>query len=175
MLVPFVLIGIAWYLGPQTLPVAATIGGILCVAVGATLRLWACGHLHKDVMLVHWGPFRYTRNPLYLGTWLIGIGFGILSGRWESCALVAVIILVFYLPTVQQEEQFLAARFGDAYAEYCSTVPRWLPRLLPHHTPAQDHHYRWELVRHHREHIHLAIDMVFLIAFGVVYFVKVLP
>ena len=62
---------------PWTLAVGGVIG-----LVGLGLRAWASGHLRKNDALAITGPYAYTRNPLYLGSFLIGIGFTVAAGRW---------------------------------------------------------------------------------------------
>lgn len=78
--------------------------------------------------LVAAGPYRYLRNPLYLGSLLFGVGISILMP--PSGALVFFIGLCLLQSTlIRGEERFLNGRWGDAYREYRRRVPRLLPRL----------------------------------------------
>jgi protein-S-isoprenylcysteine O-methyltransferase Ste14 len=173
MLAPVALLLAAWWWGPRALPLALWLGGTACVLLGIALRLWAAGCLRKQQALVCWGPFAYLRNPLYVGTLLIGVGLGLLTGRWEALALVAALMLAVYLPTVLHEERELRALFGPAYDAYCREVPRWLPRFFPGLPAVLDGDRPcWRLVRHNREHRYLLVQLAFLGAFYAVYLLK---
>ena len=173
MLVPLILLVVAWYFAPHPLALVWPLSGSVCVLLGVALRLWAAGYLRKKQELVCWGPFSYLRNPLYLGTLLIGCGFALLSGRLESLALVALVTVAVYLPTIHHEERDLYDLFGAAYNTYCRAVPRLLPRLLPYQSDIPPGvRYRWSLVRYNQEHIHIAVQMVFFCSFYLIYFLK---
>jgi protein-S-isoprenylcysteine O-methyltransferase Ste14 len=76
------------------------------------------------------GPYRYVRNPLYLGNLLLAIGIGALGPPPATLLVVAFnLIVIFRLILI--EERFLKATNGDVYARYCAAVPRLLPRLTP--------------------------------------------
>ena len=62
---------------PMTLAVGAGVS-----LLGLLLRAWASGHLRKNDALATSGPYAYTRNPLYLGSFIMGLGFTLASGRW---------------------------------------------------------------------------------------------
>lgn len=108
---------------PWTLAVG---GGI--ALVGLALRAWASGHLRKNDALATTGPYAYTRNPLYLGSFLIGVGFTIAAGRWELAALFAVLFLGIYVPVMRVESVTLEQIFGHKYRRYAQAVPLFLPR-----------------------------------------------
>ena len=101
---------------------------LLAVAAGLWLRGYAAGYVRKNAELTTTGPYGYTRNPLYLGSMLIAFGFGAASANWLLVALLVVLFLAIYLPTIQGEEEYLRAHFAgfDAYA---ARVPRLLPRF----------------------------------------------
>jgi hypothetical protein len=76
------------------------------------------------------GPYRYVRNPLYLGSWFLGLSIAILMP--PSGALVFVVVLgLFYFRLILGEEDFLTGQIGGAYVEYRRQVPRLVPSLLP--------------------------------------------
>jgi protein-S-isoprenylcysteine O-methyltransferase Ste14 len=76
--------------------------------------------------LVTTGPYRYSRNPDYLGQAGIFIGAAIVSNRlWPVLVLPAVLSIVRWT-VIEREEQYLARLFGDAYREYARRVPRWI-------------------------------------------------
>jgi protein-S-isoprenylcysteine O-methyltransferase Ste14 len=79
--------------------------------------------------LVVGGPFRYVRNPGYLGGLAMIAGQGFLFGNLDVLAYAALVALAFHLFVVAYEEPTLRRTFGTEYEEYCRTVPRWMPRL----------------------------------------------
>ena len=77
-------------------------------------------------VLVVTGPFRRTRNPLYLALLLLytGVAFGM--GAFWSLALLPMVAVWLHYGTVRREESRLAQCFGEEYTHYCRTTPRWL-------------------------------------------------
>ena len=110
--------------------------GAVIALVGLALRAWASGHLRKNDALATTGPFAYTRNPLYLGSFLIGTGFTIAAGRWELAALFALLFLGIYVPVMRVESETLEQLFGHKYRRYTQAVPMFLPRLTRYHGAA---------------------------------------
>ena len=95
------------------------------------------------------GPYAYTRNPLYFGSIVIALGFALAALRWEIAAVLILMFAVIYVPVIRGEEQFLNAHFPD-YADYCSRVPRLLPRLQA--GSAGSSSFSRELYLKHREY-----------------------
>ena len=114
-------------------PSAVTLitGGIVAL-LGLALRGWATGHLRKNEALAIGGPYAHTRNPLYLGSFLIGLGFTIAAGRWVLVILFAALFLGIYVPVIRVESATLDDLFGEDYQRYRGTVPLFLPRLSPY-------------------------------------------
>ncbi|MEO5858152.1 MAG: isoprenylcysteine carboxylmethyltransferase family protein [Pyrinomonadaceae bacterium] len=111
-------------------PTPITLGvGIAIAAIGVLLRAWACGHLRKSIELDVSGPYAHTRNPLYLGTFIIALGFGIASGSWWLFLMVAAYIGSIYFPVMNVEAIVLKERLGGEYSEYAENVPLLFPRL----------------------------------------------
>jgi len=116
---------------------AVTITALASLAMGAVLRVWGTAYLGSGVMsglalqgdaLVAAGPYRYVRNPLYLGSWLLALGVSILMPPDGALFfLLSFSACVFFL--ISAEERFLAAKQGDAYRQYLLQVPRLLPRM----------------------------------------------
>jgi protein-S-isoprenylcysteine O-methyltransferase Ste14 len=103
-------------------------GSALALA-GLGLRAWAAGCLEKSARLATGGPYARTRNPLYLGSSLMGAGFA-LAGRSLVMAVALAGLLTFiYAPVIRREAEFLEGRFGDDYRRYAARVPLFLPRL----------------------------------------------
>lgn len=100
----------------------------LCVSIlGQAIRLWSAGCLHKDERVIDTGPFACTRNPLYVGSFVVGIGHCLMSGLYWSFLLLPLFWAIYY-PTVRHEERFLQTKFGPAFEAYCARVPRIVPR-----------------------------------------------
>ncbi|SFH70716.1 methyltransferase family protein [Planctomicrobium piriforme] len=107
------------------------VSGYLLVAAGIALRLWAISSIdtRKSVVLVTSGPYGLCRNPLYVGTFLIAIGFLCLVQSLTMTLLTLPIILLYMWGVVPAEERVMRSRHGAAFDEYCAAVPRWIPHL----------------------------------------------
>lgn len=103
------------------------IGGAIAV-VGLLIRAWASGHIRKNQKLAISGPYFYTRNPLYLGSFILGVGFTIASGVWWLGLVFIALFLGIYLPVMRVEASELTQIFGAEYQEYASKVPLFVPR-----------------------------------------------
>jgi protein-S-isoprenylcysteine O-methyltransferase Ste14 len=107
------------------------IGGAIAL-VGLGLRAWAAGHIRKNSQLATSGPYAYTRNPLYLGSFLLGVGFTVASGQPWLGLVFAALFLGIYLPVMRVEAATLAELFGEDYTRYARAVPLLLPRFWPY-------------------------------------------
>src|SRR3984885_16185790 len=103
---------------------------VILVVPGLLIRALASGHVRKNESLATSGPYAYTRNPLYLGSLLIGLGFAVAAGSWWVCAALGVMFFAIYLPVIRDEEKFLRRTFPE-FDEYARLVPRMFPRLPP--------------------------------------------
>jgi protein-S-isoprenylcysteine O-methyltransferase Ste14 len=113
--------------------------GALAALLGAVLRVWGAAYLgystvhHGEMQggaVMAAGPFRYVRNPLYLGAWFMMLAMCLLmtpSGALFTMALLTI----FYVRLILGEEAFLAAKLGEPYKEYLRLVPLFVPRLVP--------------------------------------------
>lgn len=143
-------IGYVWLAKPTVLSITV---GMPVAAVGLAIRAAAAGHVRKDRELTTGGPYRYTRNPLYLGSLIIGAGFAIAARNvWIVIALTALLIAVYW-PLILAEERYLRANFSG-YDEYAKAVPRMLPRISgrPLSPPMGSGTFSRELYRRHREY-----------------------
>jgi protein-S-isoprenylcysteine O-methyltransferase Ste14 len=113
--------------------------GAVLVGLAAAIRTWAAAYLQSSVVhdpklhletLVADGPFRYVRNPLYLGMFLLTIGVGFLASRLGFVILAAGGALRI-LRLIGREEAALEREQGQRFREYCQRVPRLLPSLSP--------------------------------------------
>lgn len=100
--------------------------------IGLLLRAWGSGHLRKNDALAMSGPYAHTRNPLYLGSFIMGLGFTIASGRLWLGVLFIALFLGIYLPVMRVESATLEQIFGQGFQEYAGAVPVFLPRLTPY-------------------------------------------
>jgi protein-S-isoprenylcysteine O-methyltransferase Ste14 len=118
------------------------LAGCGIVALGEGLRLWACGHLRKNQDVITSGPYAYVRNPLYVGTFLIGFGFCLAASGTRMPGLVLLLVglplftgifFLYYLPyKCRVETARLERRFHEAAKHYNETVPSFIPRLTPY-------------------------------------------
>jgi protein-S-isoprenylcysteine O-methyltransferase Ste14 len=115
-----------WFARPRWVTLA--IGGGVAL-VGLALRAWSAGHIRKNSALATSGPYAYTRNPLYLGSFLLGIGFTIASGEAWLALPFAALFLGIYFPVMRVEATHLARLFGEDYENYASAVPLFFPRV----------------------------------------------
>jgi protein-S-isoprenylcysteine O-methyltransferase Ste14 len=111
-------------------PKALLIGASVSI-LGLALRAWAAGHIRKNAQLATSGPYAFTRNPLYLGSFLLGLGFTIASGRIVLGLLFAALFLGIYLPVMRVESTTMAQMFGSQYEVYKQSVPLFFPRFTP--------------------------------------------
>jgi protein-S-isoprenylcysteine O-methyltransferase Ste14 len=101
--------------------------GTLIAIPGIVLRALASGHVKKNEELTTAGPYAYTRNPLYLGSLTMAIGFALAARSIWVLIVIVLMFLVIYLPVIRGEEVFLRSTF-PAFEEYARSVPRLLPR-----------------------------------------------
>ncbi len=102
--------------------------GGLVIAPGLLIRALASGHVRKNEALATSGPYAYTRNPLYLGSLLMGLGFCVAARSWWVGVALVAMLFVIYLPVIRDEEAFLRRTFPE-FEEYARRVPQMLPRL----------------------------------------------
>jgi protein-S-isoprenylcysteine O-methyltransferase Ste14 len=113
---------------PTTLTLV--IGGGIAL-IGLAIRAWASGHIRKASVLAVSGPYAYTRNPLYLGSLILGVGFSVAAGVWWLAIIFSVLFIGIYLPVMRVEIEDIRRIFGDDYDEYESNVPLLIPRFTP--------------------------------------------
>ncbi|HXV85454.1 MAG TPA: isoprenylcysteine carboxylmethyltransferase family protein [Gemmatimonadales bacterium] len=118
---------------------AVQLAGMAMATAGAALALWCIlsfaligkgtpAPFDPPRRLVVRGPYRYVRNPMYLGASLALAGAALVYGTGVLWAYAAAFLGVMHLMVVWYEEPTLRRSFGDEYKEYCRRVRRWLPR-----------------------------------------------
>jgi protein-S-isoprenylcysteine O-methyltransferase Ste14 len=113
-----------------------TVAGVVVFLIGAVIAAWGLllfyrqrttttpGEVSK--LLVTWGPYRFTRNPMYVGLTLAYIGeAGILKQAWPLALLPFVLLYIQFI-VVPLEEKRLSTAFPREYPQYCRSVRRWL-------------------------------------------------
>lgn len=80
----------------------------------------------ESVTLVVWGIYRYSRNPMYFGFFLVLIAWGLFLGNVCSLLLLPVFIVYMNRFQIVPEERFMCEKFGDSYKQYKSEVRRWI-------------------------------------------------
>ncbi|HST11225.1 MAG TPA: isoprenylcysteine carboxylmethyltransferase family protein [Terriglobales bacterium] len=105
--------------------------GALVTAPGILLRALASGHVKKNEELTTSGPYAYTRNPLYLGSLIMAVGFAIAARSIWVLIVMFGMFAAIYLPVIRAEEKFLRSTFSN-FDDYAQNVPRLLPRPSPY-------------------------------------------
>lgn len=104
--------------------------GAILIVPGLLIRALASGHVRKNEALATSGPYAYTRNPLYLGSLLMGVGFAIAARSWWVGVILVGMFFAIYLPVIRDEENYLRQKFPE-FEEYARRVPRMFPRIFP--------------------------------------------
>lgn len=119
-----------WLSWPWTAP------GLPLIAAGIAGMVWAARLFHSrgttirpfetSSALIVDGPYRVTRNPMYLGMVLILAGAAVLMGTVTPLAVIPLFVVIITYLFLVEEERMLADRFGEAYADYRGKVRRWI-------------------------------------------------
>ena len=104
------------------------IGGGIAL-IGLAIRAWASGHIRKAKRLAVSGPYAYTRNPLYVGSFILGVGFTFAAGVWWLALIFSGLFLGIYWPVMRVEAQDMHRIFGKDFEQYEQNVPLFVPRL----------------------------------------------
>jgi protein-S-isoprenylcysteine O-methyltransferase Ste14 len=115
--------------------------GMLLGASGACLALWCIinfivagrgtpAPFDPPRRLVVVGPYRFVRNPMYLGAWLPLLGAALFYGSWGLLLYGMAFLLGTHLFVIAYEEPALRTKFGPEYDRYCAQVHRWLPTSI---------------------------------------------
>jgi len=124
--------------------------GAILIVPGLLIRALASGHVRKNEALATSGPYAHTRNPLYLGSLLIGIGFAVGARSWWVGFILVVMFFAIYVPVIRGEERFLRQKFPE-FEEYARRVPRMLPRVMPYRSGDDGGGFSFALYMKHRE------------------------
>lgn len=97
------------------------------ILAGLAIRSWAAGTLRKKKELATSGPYAWIRNPLYLGSFLMMVGFATLVHDLLTMWVVIGPVAWLYWQAVQTEERHMAELFPDQWPQYAASVPRFVP------------------------------------------------
>ena len=127
---------LAWLLGIPFFWLARPTPGLLLLGLsiavpGLILRAVAAGHIEKDRTLATTGPYAALRHPLYLGSFLVGVGLAVAGGRWALFFLLLPVLALVYSRTIAAEEEELTRLFGEEYRAYRARVSAFVPSLRP--------------------------------------------
>jgi protein-S-isoprenylcysteine O-methyltransferase Ste14 len=110
--------------------------GLALLSVGAALAVWSRRTMEKAktnvnplrpaTALVVTGPFRFSRNPMYLARTVLYVGLGFLTNAFCVIALLCPLLIVMQVGVILPEERYMEAKFGDAYRQYRATARRWI-------------------------------------------------
>lgn len=107
--------------------------GIIGVLKGIYFRMAARGykkaHSQSGHGLVMVGPYTLVRNPMYLGSFLMGTGFVLIVWPWWTAPIFGYLFYVRFIPQIKKEELYLHETFGQDYDEYTKKVPRIFPKI----------------------------------------------
>jgi protein-S-isoprenylcysteine O-methyltransferase Ste14 len=142
-------LGITYLVFAQPTGRLLVLGGAVAL-LGLALRASAAGCVDKNATLATGGLYAYTRNPLYLGSFIMGLGFSIACGSWILGGIFVAFFLLVYSLVMRREADFLRQKFGEAYARYAAQVPFFFPTLRA--LPASERVFRWERYRQNREY-----------------------
>jgi len=144
--------------------------GLPFILSGELLRLWAAGHLSKNREVTTTGPYAYVKNPLYLGTFLIMVGFCLLASQWIILGIGLVGFFSYYVPFKKKaESNRLRQIFGSSWDEYDRSVPDYIPRLTPYEKRGQ-HPWEWSRVVSNSEHETAVVTVLGILILSIRFF-----
>jgi protein-S-isoprenylcysteine O-methyltransferase Ste14 len=116
---------------PFSLPI-----GIVLTIASAALASWAKREMKRAgtnvrpdqpaLTIVRDGPYRYTRNPMYVSLCCLQLGWGMILGGWVPVLFTILLAAILHFGVVLREEAYLESKFGNAYREFQRESPRWI-------------------------------------------------
>jgi protein-S-isoprenylcysteine O-methyltransferase Ste14 len=115
-------------------PTSFSIGaGIPIALTGAVFRALAAGVIRKDARLATSGVYSWTRNPLYFGSFMLALGFAVMSWNLLAGATLLIPFALIYPRVIRSEEAHLEQLFPEDFKRYRATVPRFFPMFRRFH------------------------------------------
>lgn len=126
------------------------LAGLAVCAAGLILRGWAAGYLRKEKELAAYGPYRYTRNPLYLGNFILIIAISLACRSLWVALLYFLYLLIFFPAIISYENRRMESFFPESFFEYRKRVPAFFPTLKPVRKH-KDRQFSWEVFKKNKE------------------------
>ena len=141
--------------------------GLVIIFKGFLLRITARGYKEENSSyghaLVKNGPYAYTRNPMYLGTLLIGLGITLVLFQIWVAAIYLAVYLAIYIYQIKKEEVWLLREFGKEYTDYCLATPRFFPCICRPVEFIQSLRFKSAWVKKERQSFLIVFSMVMVV------------
>ncbi len=159
----------------ESVPINLFLTGLILILIGELIRIWSAGHLRKTKIVVCSGPYKFTRNPLYIGSFFILTGFLLIIQNWIAAVIILPLFLIVYPLTIKKEEKHLLNKFGDEFQKYMNEVPRFFPRFKPGDC-SSDEKFDFQLMLKNREYqsVLASIALSIIFWFGLGYQLRIL-
>lgn len=144
------------------------VAGIILCTGGLLIRVWACGHLQKEDKLTTSGPYRYSRNPLYLGNLIIGLSVVIGAYSWWVLVIFIFYFGLFYPIVIDKEKKKMEKKFPQEYKNYQKKVPVFFPASKPHLKEEREK-FSWIIFKKNKEFRALGGALIFWIIMWIKY------
>jgi len=151
------------FANPSMKPIAI---GLPIIILGEFIRIWSNGCIIKTKTLTTFGPYAYVRNPLYLGTNIMMLGFCVISANLYASVVVMVAYYIIYSKQIRLEEGDLEKIFGNDYRKYKKHVPRIIPNFRRYQF-AEPAKFRYGKLKSNKEFSNAFWVLVLLAAFCV--------
>lgn len=143
--------------------------GMGLLLTGLVVRTWSAGTLNKSRELTTYGPYALVRNPLYVGSFLMMMGFCVLCRDWPTLLFVAGPMSYLYWKQVRLEEEKLSRFFPAQWSDYVQDTPRFIPRRLK---PTCFSGWSWFEWQRNREYKAIAASLLGVVAIWAWYVVR---
>ncbi|MGE5557778.1 MAG: methyltransferase family protein [Bacillota bacterium] len=142
--------------------------GFIFIAAGIFIRSWASGYIHKGQEVTRTGPYMLVRHPLYLGSFLLGLGMVLFFDLWWVVLLYIPLFIGIYYRKIRLEEKFLLEQFHDQYRDFQRETPAFLPDFKGFTRIFKQKGFSFRDYLRNREYLNtlgLALIMLFLLLF----------
>jgi len=148
------------------------IAGTAVAMAGEAVRIASAGYIQKDKALSRSGPYAFTRNPLYAGSFLMYLGFCIAASNVYVIAAYLPFFFITYYATIYREEMYLREVFGAEYEKFRAEVPRFFPRARPARANGAGGGFSFTQAVKNREYEALIAIIIIMGALWAMYFTK---
>ena len=139
--------------------------GLIFVMVGVIVRTWASGYIKKNEVLTTCGPYAYTRNPLYFGSFITALGAVISANNWILFLVYPFLFFLIYIRGMKEEEEYLLNKFGKDFEDYKKSVPLFFP-VFKKYKNAKSGKFSFKLVLKHGEYnFYLGVIAIYIYFF----------